>query len=880
MTPNSLALTKTPHIFTPRALAKCAKIIGFLSSLLTDTHPMMLAKNDLPHILKYLAALANLPEPSALKRLIDALRIKGDDKAAINNKVQELIDLLHDNPDDARGLSIFLLNLISQYHQITLYTDTGIASDHTFLGSMSKLVGHRFLPLLPEEDSVVELAAFLFDDKDDGAWIEHVEFERLVKLMAVISSNAPHIDRDQLVQNNQDNEQNIDGSAELNRTNDGNPNLPATNKLTETDEPIQPVQNTPVPDIPRQDQTHLQLAAAAKNSLLNAIVFLSYRIAGIGLHPDLMHVYPQILNYSAAFVAQNQEAVLFVNEYRRIYELDTLTDVVPNCQMDAAPLLVMLDQCQDIVNNIRKQIYKTGISIRMTNMLVRLEQSLCRMHTLIDILGHDRDKSHAAMARLAITVIHTAKNRYSFGYLVESNTNLLSKKVTENAGRVGEHYISIDKTGYYKMFKKAAIGGFFIGFMASMKTLSYHLALAPFARAFINSMIYGLGFVTIHVVHGTVATKQPAMTAAAIASTLSDGSGGKRTQQLTKLSELIVDILRTQFIAIMGNIAIAMPVALLIAVGWNYYYNIPMIDTAFAGHLLHDLDPIRSLALPHAAIAGVFLFLSGLISGYYDNLAAYNKIGERLKRHHLLEKLLPQKWLYKAADFTQNNLGAIMGNFIFGCFLGSTSTIGYMLGLPLDICHIAFSSANFVQGLFYLAPADLTFTLALTSFIGVLLIGFVNLMVSFALALFVALRSKDVTGFGGKKVAELVFWHFKTRPLDFIYPPRQSAQYALLSADGQIIHEESNAKERYLSDRYVVRRLATKKKKSDGKPKKGAPAEPSDTRAAVADHQIQNPDATDTRGTNNTDTAPDGKEGNNQSLTPLPKPEKPPKLPH
>ena len=56
---------------------------------------------------------------------------------------------------------------------------------------------------------------------------------------------------------------------------------------------------------------------------------LSYRISGIGLHPELMNFYPELLNYSAAFVAQNQEAVLFVNQYRQAHELDLMTDVIP-----------------------------------------------------------------------------------------------------------------------------------------------------------------------------------------------------------------------------------------------------------------------------------------------------------------------------------------------------------------------------------------------------------------------------------------------------------------------------------------------------------------------------------------------------------------------
>lgn len=770
---------------------------------------MIPTKNDLSHILQYITALHELPEPAALKRLIDALRVENSDKELANAKIDELIGILKAHPEYGVGLAAFILRLTNQYRQITLYTETGIASDQNFFNSFNRLISHRFLPLLPEDDSVVELSAYLFNDKNDEEWLNLIDPEKFLTLIDYI----------------------------------------------------------------KVDENHLELVATAKNSILNAIIIMSYRISGTGLHSELMMTYPQILSYASAFVAQNQEAVLFVNEYRRLHELDTLTDITPEQDIDPSPLLVMLSQCQDIVTTIRKRIYKTGISIRMTNMLVRLEQSITRMHTMIDLLSADTDKKNQATIDLIKTIVHTSKSRYSFGYLIESNTKLLSRKVTENASRVGEHYISTDKLGYQKMYKKAAIGGFFIAFMATLKTLAYGLMLAPIGRAFVNSMIYGLGFVFIHVAHGTVATKQPAMTAAAIASTISDTTG-KKKEQLAKLSELIVDILRTQFVAILGNISIAMPIALLISYAWIGYYDTPMIDSQKAAGLLHELDPIRSLALPHAAIAGVFLFLSGLIAGYYDNLAAYNKIGERLRRHWLLLKVMPATWLNKSATFVENNLGAIMGNFIFGVFLGSTGTIGYMLGLPIDIRHIAFASANFVQGLFFLSDELITPALIITSFMGVLLIGFVNLVVSFSLALIVALRSKEVAMFEWRRLGSLVFNHFTTRPLDFIWPRNQSIQYSRIDENGQIIFEDISDKEaKSLSDTYAVRRLKNKKK---------APTSDTHTKDNK-EHSDFNPehDIRDAITAHNHDMAidktEDNKEGN--AHKPLPKPDKPPQLP-
>lgn len=701
--------------------------------------------SELKRILQQITALSDVPDAAVLKRLIDELRASEKEPELANQKIQSLIDLLRQHPEYADGLSSFVLRLIIEYRQIALYTDTGIMSDQGFFISLRRLVGHRFLPLLPQEDSVVELVGYLFSKRSDERWLANIEKEKWDELVALL----------------------------------------------------------------KVGEKHLNLVATAKNSILNAIIILSYRISGIGLHPDLMESYPQILNYSAAFVAQNQEAVLFVNQYRQAHELDALTDITPENAVDPAPLLVMIEQCEDIVATVRKRIYKTGISIRLTNMMLRLDQSLQRMRILTKLVTENTQKRDNAIIELIQTLITTANRRYSISYLIDNNTKLLSRKVTENASRVGEHYISTDKAGYQQMFKKASIGGFVIAFMATIKILAYQLALAPIGRAFINSMIYGLGFVFIHVIRGTVATKQPAMTAAAIASTISEGSG-KKSHQLNKLSELVVDILRTQFIAIMGNVMMAIPVALIISFVWLQYTGAPMIDYERADYLLHGLDPFHSLALPHAAIAGVYLFLSGLIAGYYDNLAVYNHVGARIQRHRLLKAILPPSWLKRLGDFVEANLGAIMGNFLFGVFLGSTATVGFILGLPIDIRHIAFASANLAHGLFNLSADQMSWNIILLSLLGVMLIGMVNLIVSFSLALFVALRSKEVRFFEWGRLTKLVFGHIISHPSDFFWPRDKPMKYARINSQGHMIFDDTSAQKsgKPLPSNYVVRRLS------------------------------------------------------------------------
>ena len=86
--------------------------------------------------------------------------------------------------------------------------------------------------------------------------------------------------------------------------------------------------------------------------------------------------------------------------------------------------------------------------------------------------------------------------------------------------------------------------------------------------------------------------------------------------------------------------------------------------------------------------------------------------------------------------------GTIAGNFFFGVLLGITPFIGELLNLPLNIAHVAFSSAN-------LGFASTYLNISLNEFLYYLMcvfsIGFVNLIVSFMLALKVSLISRDTS---------------------------------------------------------------------------------------------------------------------------------------
>ena len=625
----------------------------------------------------------------------------------IEAKFNAFIRALLLTPNAVATLQTFTLRVINRYKQTGLFSDTGILSLDGFWNQLNQRIGAHILPLIPDHQQLQELFRKVFYQRTDKYWLDYFDEDDWQRLFAVV--------------------------------NQGHSN--------------------------QAEKTRI------KDQLIKALTILSYRISGIGLHPEFINAQPELMEYESPFLVQNREINEFIQEYKKRYNTVTLIDSIT--PPDASQALVMLEQCHDVVAKIRRSTKRIGVSVSLTYMLALLEQCLERVEILLNMVMDDDDLRYQSIGLFIADITEAIYSERSVRSLLATNSELLALQVTENASKTGEHYVSTDQQGFLAMYKSAAGAGAIIATMATLKILMARVTMAPLMQAFSYSMNYSLGFMLIHVLHFTVATKQPAMTAAALAATVQQRKGSKMAQ-IAELAALIVNIIRTQFVAILGNISIAIPVAALITLLWDFALHEPLMNHAKAAKTLHDLNPFTSLAIPHAAIAGVCLFLSGLLAGYFDNMAVYRKVGPRLKAHVRLSQLLGQERLYRFADYIERNLGALAGNFMFGIMLGSMGTIGFILGLPLDIRHIAFASANFIQGLININGPDIG--LIFVSFLGVLLIGLTNLFVSFSLTIIVALRARRVRFEQWKPLAKLVMTHFLTRPSDFFWPPKQSIE--------------------------------------------------------------------------------------------------------
>jgi len=360
--------------------------------------------------------------------------------------------------------------------------------------------------------------------------------------------------------------------------------------------------------------------------------------------------------------------------------------------------------------------------------------------------------------------------KFNVSKLIGESTQLISYEITQHTAKTGEHYITDSAKEYWKMFTSSMGAGMIVGVLCIIKVLMSKIDASAFGFALLYSLNYAFGFVLIYLLGFTLATKQPAMTAAAIIKAIEDGSKQniEHGYKHIAFAKLFARLFRSQFIAFVGNVILAFPVALLGVWLIDLATGINIVDAKWH-KLLTDASPIQSPALYHAAIAGVFLFLSGIISGSISNKQKHNQFHYRITEHPWLKRNLGTARTSKLADWIDQKRPGIVSNIWFAVFMGSVGSVGVFLGLNLDIRHITFVSGNIALGI-YGADFAVGTSMLVWAFIGMWLIGFVNFLVSFSLSLGLALRSRNIPLLEVFSLFKSVLMHFKMFPIEFFFP--------------------------------------------------------------------------------------------------------------
>lgn len=496
---------------------------------------------------------------------------------------------------------------------------------------------------------------------------------------------------------------------------------------------------------------------------LYAIEILSIWIASEEFDENFIRLDDSLLNRDSAFIALQRDISDFA------HKIQAAKINIESTELDFQHLQVLIEQCNDQVTSLKKKSINKGISVDLTYELERLEQIIQRLKDVLELIKKfDTPESYPLAIALFKEAVQKNATRNSLSEIYQQNIKILAKSVTNNASEHGDHYITDNLQQYIKMFLSASGAGVVIAIMALIKIHILEAGFSEAVQTLLASLDYGLGFVLIHMLGFTVATKQPAMTASAFAKAVEKGDQNRADQK--KLVELIIQVNRSQFAAMMGNVLLALTVALGISSLFIHSGEV-ILSSSQTAYYLQGLQPYPALLF--AAIAGVWLFCSGLIAGYFDNRANLLDLRGRYFHHPLLKKILPEHRREKLARYIHDNHGAFAGNFFFGVLLGVTPFVGSLLGLPLDIRHVAFSTANLGYSTLY---ADLSVAEFLFSLGFVFLIGFVNLSVSFILALKVSLMSRDAYFGSFFSFLKLLLLESLKRPHHLFFPPKETKE--------------------------------------------------------------------------------------------------------
>ncbi len=507
------------------------------------------------------------------------------------------------------------------------------------------------------------------------------------------------------------------------------------------------------------DDSSLVSTMSLMQDLRDSVVQLSVQAAALGFASDVRARFRDAhikRTPSSAFLNLNLAAV----RYREGQTADN--------EMRGAVRL-----CQSEVEGAYRRIATSGISIALVYRLETLTGLLKRIELLTGFADSaETEKSHALTAReLLIEIVRTRLDRRSISSLFGLNFDLFSRKLIEHAGETGEHYITKTPREYWEMFRAAGGGGLItvITTMAKFAITNLHLPL--FFEGLFYGLNYSISFLSMQGFGFILATKQPSMTAAALAGRLSESLDRSR---ISEFVTVVAQITRSQFAAILGNVGLVIPGALLTDFLFVKISGHHVISAAYGMHTLESFHPWKTLTILYAAETGVLLWLSSFGAGWLQNWVIYRRLPDALATHRVLHAFLGEKRSRELGESIRHHAAGWGGNISIGLMLGFFPVLGKIFGLPFDVRHVTLTAGQMTFAFCSLDSAQVTTGLIVESAIGLAVIGLMNFSVSTACALFVAVRARQVRTTWFIRIVREVRRSFFRHPLRFFFPPKSS----------------------------------------------------------------------------------------------------------
>ena len=435
---------------------------------------------------------------------------------------------------------------------------------------------------------------------------------------------------------------------------------------------------------------------------------------------------------------------------------------------EARYLRALLDACRRCAASVRAHLEQFGVSVDVVFEVDQLRARCERIEALLNTLLAPQPARE--LLHLIASLAQQAEARRGIRSLFARHYSLLARKVAERSAETGEHYITRSRAEYREMLGKAAGGGAVIAGTTFVKFLVGALGFAAFWAGLLAGINYAASFVIIHLLHWTVATKQPAMTAPAMADKLTDVSDDERVEAFV---DEVAHLIRSQAAGIIGNLIVAGPLVLAIQLAAQGLFGRPLVGTQSAEYVLHSLTLLGPTPL-YAAFTGVLLFASSIIAGWAENWFVWHRLDSAIAWNPRSIALLGAARARRWGAWWRANISGLTANISLGLMLGLVPALASFFALPIEVRHVTLSTGQLAAALGALGSEVLHQPAFWWCAAAIPLTGVLNLTVSFVLAFKVALRSRGIRLADRSRIYRAIRARMRRQPMSFVLPPKDS----------------------------------------------------------------------------------------------------------
>lgn len=642
-------------------------------------------------------------------------------------RIRYLLHVLDRNPAWKANVAGILRALLRESDGLTLLCDAGMPVHSAFFGAFFERLEASLIPPAPNRRDLAAIVTLMFPAERDAEWIGALPTGLLIRIRALFDYAANADDpRDSMPFS-------LDLLAALH-------NLTCQISSTGLSQTVRSRLGGIGPQPGSHDNDHDSDIADAADVRVAMDKQPFYRLTRVMLAVEAAH--------QALVAGGSQDPLLSEVNYLRL----------------------LLDDCRRATDDVFAHLYRNGVSVDIVFQVERMRARIVRAEHLLNAwMAHDDPHAGARLTAELVSANHASQ---SAAHLVRSNFSLLARKVVEYSAETGEHYIARDRAEYLKMLRMAAGGGLVTVVTVCVKFAITGAHLPSIIEGWLAGINYAASFLLMHFLHFSLATKQPAMTAPTLAREL-DGVG--TPAGVDSFVSSVTALMRTQTAAVLGNVLLVFPVCFGVQLLWRALFHTDIISPDKAHATLRSFSLLGPTPF-YAALTGVLLWSSSLMAGWADNWFVLHRVADALTYDRRLRITLGAAGAERLAQACRSNVAGVVGNVTLGLMLGIVPAILSALAFTFEVRHVTLSAGSIGIALGVLGESALRWPELWWAVAGVASMAILNVAVSFALAFYMAVKSRDLRRSAVRSLRGAIWQRVVRHPLELLWPARTARE--------------------------------------------------------------------------------------------------------